>query len=313
MKKILVIGDAMIDRYFWCHTDKLSPEAPIPNWIVDRVEDRLGGAANVVANIRALVRIFREAIEIDFYSCFDKHVRMLANSSMIGDTIVTAGPTRDAEATVKNRIVTTEEPYQQLLRFDQDAPYYPTEDDEDLIGHVIEDRGPYDVGLVSDYAHGIVTNQLLATVRATCKIMLVDPKGNTWEKYEGADYITPNLKELDELNPGIEDRSVRTKLEILQAAMDDTSIILKLGGMGCLFSRFGERQEFFPPHRVEGHSTIDPTGAGDTFIATLAYNLTAGSEIIPAISKANKMAGISVTHPCCWVPTAQDIKIGEGE
>ncbi len=298
MKKILVVGDSIIDRYWHCIPTGISPEAPILNWKVESIKDSAGGAANVTNILHSLIKTKRSSTKLFFVS--------FANESLLSalpedyPTSKMLGISGEDKVVIKNRII-VEEPYQQITRFDEDDC---TVDEEEVIRIIKEDQ--YDIGLVSDYLHGTITRKVLETVRNCCKKVVLDPKGNSIDKYIGlVDIITPNKKELYDL-VNHKDVDLIEKMVVLQEKLTGNTgtaptIILKVGSRGCLFLQPGFPSIIIPPYRTE-RKVIDPTGAGDTFIAQLVMSLCEGQTELKATGQANHLAGISVTHPKCWVP-----------
>jgi len=201
-------------------------------------------------------------------------------------------------------------PHQQIIRFDQDNDTPPDEKDHtEVIKRIALEK--YDVGLISDYSHGGVTREIIKALRASSKLVLCDPKGTDPYKYGSlVDILTPNLQELGDLTSSELPDSTVGKLMSLGGVIrgrreDPISIVLKRSEEGCILYRNHEGFHRYDPHR-NGRNVIDPTGAGDTFIAMLAFSLAQGSELREAVNSANWLAGVSVTYPNCWVPTEEE-------
>lgn len=301
MSKILVVGDSILDRYWYCTPKGQSPEAPIMMWDVDYVTDKLGGAGNVVNNLVSLSKIYNLKTSILFATAMAQETFLAVPEEFPTNGIVVSL----RAATIKNRIVLSS-PYRQIVRFDSDNNNNPSKDEEKLILKSIKSK-TFDVGLISDYSHGGVNRKFLEAARESCKKLIVDPKGNNIEKYSGiVDIITPNLKEMNDLLYGRNIRNIQEKIKQLSYLLQGNKstlpkVILKRGEKGCVVQLEAERLLCFAAYRNE-RNIVDPTGAGDTFIATLAFLLAENKDYISAVKEANRLAGISVTFPTCWVP-----------
>lgn len=304
MRRMLVVGDPIIDRHWYCSPKGISPEAPILTWNVDKIVDQPGGTANVVSNIIKMIELSGEEIEVDFISVVPAALlRCLPEGFPTDGLVVSPSP-----ATVKNRII-YETPHQQMVRFDQDNICMRTEEEENEIVKRIGSR-KYDLGLISDYSHGGATNPVIKAVRASCEIVLCDPKGDDPYRYEGmVDIITPNQKELADMTDNFDWGKSENSIDFLSQALkgqreEDVTIVLKKGAKGCVIFGGEEDGKEFPPYRG-GRTVIDPTGAGDTFISALAVGIIRGERLRTAIWEATRLAGIGVTYPNCWVPTEE--------
>jgi D-beta-D-heptose 7-phosphate kinase/D-beta-D-heptose 1-phosphate adenosyltransferase len=306
MKRILVVGDPMIDRHWYCKPKGLSPEAPIVNWNVDEIIDKPGGAANVVNNLCALKKINDADIEVTFVGLAPVELTHCVKKDFPLKGLIVSR----RKPTIKNRII-FKTPHQQIIRFDEDNnnPVIPEEESE-IIRRIAGNT--YDVGIISDYAHGGITSDIICQVDESCEIILCDPKGNDPYKYAGCiDILTPNIEELNNLSPATIDCipiKLKALLGITARKFGNSCIILKQGQEGCFFYKGSCSRENrqYTSYRTN-KPVIDPTGAGDTFIATLAFELARESNLNIAITVANQFAGISVTYPNCWIPGENDV------
>jgi len=304
-KRILVIGDSIIDRHWYCTPKGVSPEAPILNWDVDQIISRPGGAANVAHNLNTLIKLTKEDVEILFVSIISpEFISCIPAGFPIQGLVISA----ERKQSIKNRIIFYS-PHQQITRFDQDVSIIPTEEELSDIKRYISSK-QFDIGLISDYAHGGINREVLELVRKVCNLVIVDPKGDDLYKYQGlVDAITPNLKEFDELTDKKDDCLTR-KLFILSSLIGNNGppikIILKRGEHGCLF--WNQSSTELEPYRSE-RTVIDPTGAGDTFIAALAFYLAKDKDWISSVKEANRLAGISTTFPHCWIPERRFLNV----
>jgi len=283
--RVLVAGDVMLDRYWFGEVERISPEAPVPVVRVARSEDRLGGAANVARNVAALGA---QATLIGIIGRDEpgSHVARLLNEAHIAHHLA-----RDAQlpTTLKMRVLGRQ---QQLLRVDFEATPSPaalaaTEASvRELLGH-------HDVLVLSDYAKGALTRaaRLIALARAAGVPVLVDPKGEDYTRYHGADLITPNRLEMqqtvghwaneDELAARAQDLRTRLALQALLVTRSEQGM--------TLFTHTGRDHV-----SAEAHEVFDVSGAGDTVLATLAVTRAAGLAWPDAMRWANRAGGIVV-------------------
>jgi D-glycero-beta-D-manno-heptose-7-phosphate kinase len=283
--RVLVVGDVMLDRYWFGDVNRISPEAPVPVVHVQRQEDRLGGAANVARNAAALGARAGLLCVVGHDEPGERIVQLL------GDSGVEAHLERDPAlpTTIKLRVLSRQ---QQLLRVDfENTPAHEAllaglaRFDALLPGH--------DVILMSDYAKGGLTHvtKMMEKARAAGKPVLVDPKGDDWERYRGATLITPNRAELREvIGQWKSEADLLARVTKLRRELDIDALLLTRSEEGMtLFSNDGALHASAVAREV-----YDVSGAGDTVIATLAAMLGAGLPLAQAVSLANRAAGIVV-------------------
>ncbi|MEI6003080.1 D-glycero-beta-D-manno-heptose-7-phosphate kinase [Paraburkholderia bengalensis] len=283
--RVLVVGDVMLDRYWFGDVNRISPEAPVPVVLVQRQEDRLGGAANVARNAAALGAQAGLLCVVGHDEPGERIVQLL------GDSGVAPHLERDPElpTTIKLRVLSRQ---QQLLRVDfEKAPAH-----EALLAGLARYDAllpTHDVILMSDYAKGGLTHvtQMIAKARAAGKPVLVDPKGDDWERYRGATLITPNRAELREvIGQWKSEADLLARVTKLRAELDLQALLLTRSEEGMtLFSGEGVLHAAAVAREV-----YDVSGAGDTVIATLAVMLGAGLPLDQAVTLANRAAGIVV-------------------
>lgn len=283
--RVLVVGDVMLDRYWFGDVNRISPEAPVPVVLVQKQEDRLGGAANVARNAAALGAQAGLLCVVGHDEPGERIVQLL------GDSGVASHLERDPElpTTIKLRVLSRQ---QQLLRVDfEKAPAH-----EALLAGLARYDAllpSHDVILMSDYAKGGLTHvtQMIAKARAAGKAVLVDPKGDDWERYRGATLITPNRAELREvIGQWKSEADLLARVTKLRAELDLDALLLTRSEEGMtLFSDGGILHAAAVAREV-----YDVSGAGDTVIATLAVMLGAGLSLEEAVSLANRAAGIVV-------------------
>ena len=283
--RVLVVGDVMLDRYWFGNVDRISPEAPVPVVHVTRSEERLGGAANVARNVAALDA---RASLLCVVGCDEPGERII---ELLGESRVAAHLERDAQlsTTIKLRVLARQ---QQLIRVDfENAPAH-----EVLLAGLIRFEGlldAHDIVLLSDYAKGGLTHvtRMIDMARQAGKAVLVDPKGADWDRYRGANLITPNRGELRAVVGAW--KSEPDLLERVAALRRELSI------EALLLTRSEEGMTLFTD-AAEIHvsayarEVYDVSGAGDTVIATLAALLGAGVPLARAVVHANRAAGIVV-------------------
>lgn len=283
--RLLVVGDVMLDRYWFGEVNRISPEAPVPVVKVARSEERLGGAANVARNIAALgARTTLLSVVGD-----DEAGRSLLRLLQEGN--IEAGLQVDSSisTTVKLRVIGRQ---QQLLRID-----FETSPGHEVLQAKLADfeqrLGECDAVILSDYGKGGLVHiaEMIRLARAAGKPVLVDPKGDDYTRYAGATAITPNRSELREVvGRWSSEAELATKAEGLRRA---------LGLQAVLVTRSEEGMTLFRADAVDhqpaqAREVFDVSGAGDTVIATLAAMLAAGADWPEAMRLANLAAGVVV-------------------
>ncbi|CAH2787301.1 MAG: D-glycero-beta-D-manno-heptose 1-phosphate adenylyltransferase (EC / D-glycero-beta-D-manno-heptose-7-phosphate kinase (EC [uncultured Paraburkholderia sp.] len=283
--RVLVVGDVMLDRYWFGDANRISPEAPVPVVHVQRQEDRLGGAANVACNAVALGAKVGLLCVIGHDEPGERIVQLL------GESGVAPHLERDPDllTTIKLRVLSRQ---QQLLRVDfENTPAH-----EVLLAGLArfdELLPSHDVILMSDYAKGGLTHvtQMISRAHAAGKPVLVDPKGDDWERYRGATLTTPNRAELREVvGQWKSEDDLIARVTKLRAKLEFKALLLTRSEEGMtLFSDEGILHASAVAREV-----YDVSGAGDAVIATLAAMLGAGLTLVEAVGLANRAAGIVV-------------------
>jgi D-glycero-beta-D-manno-heptose-7-phosphate kinase len=283
--RVLVVGDVMLDRYWFGDVNRISPEAPVPVVHVQKKEDRLGGAANVARNAAALGAQAGLLCVVGHDEPGERVVELL------GESKVAAYLERDPEllTTIKLRVLSRQ---QQLLRVD----FENTPNHEVLracLARFAEILPQHDVILMSDYAKGGLTHvtQMIADAKRAGKPVLVDPKGDDWDRYRGATLITPNRAELREvIGQWKSEEDLHERVRKLRAELDLSALLLTRSEEGMTL--FTEDQVLHTS--AEAREVYDVSGAGDTVIATVATMLGAGVPLVDSIVYANRAAGIVV-------------------
>lgn len=284
--RVLVVGDLMLDRYWYGDTSRISPEAPVPVVRVGDSEERPGGAGNVALNIATLGGL---PTVIGLTGADELADLLQAQLESAG--VRCAFEQDDAYTTVtKLRIMSR---HQQLIRLDFE---------ESFSGHdyaAMQRRyeallAEIDVVVLSDYGKGTLSavDGLVAAARSAGKAVLVDPKGSDFSKYRGATLITPNLSEFEAVVGSCQnDEAVVTKGEALRAELELNALLITRGEKGMTLLRSGEAALHLPTRAQE---VYDVTGAGDTVISVLAAALAAGQSLADATVLANLGAGVVV-------------------
>jgi len=283
--RILVVGDVMLDRYWYGEVNRLSPEAPVPIVKVERTEELPGGAANVARNAAAL------GADVALLSVVGEDEAGGTLRQLVEDAGIRASLHRDGSiaTTVKLRVIGQQ---RQLLRIDFETP--PSH--EVLLDkfadyrRMIADRN---VIILSDYGKGGLTHiaQMIELARAQGKIVLVDPKGHDYSRYHGATLVTPNRIELSEVvgNWG-SGEELTSKAQALRERLGLQALLVTLGKDGMTLFDGGPAWH----EKARARELSDVTGAGDTVIATLGVMLGAGLPLRDAVGLANVAAGIKV-------------------
>jgi rfaE bifunctional protein kinase chain/domain len=282
---VLVVGDVMLDRYWYGAVDRISPEAPVPVLRVEREEERLGGAANVALNVRTLGARATLLTVVGQDQAADR-LRDLLRAHDVESALRTDP---QLATIVKLRVIGRA---QQLIRID-----FENEPDHEVLGQMVEtfadQLAQHDVVLFSDYGKGGLAHipRMIELAREAGKPVFVDPKGSDYRRYSGATVITPNRAELIQVVGRWRDEAeLEDKVGTLRASIGVDAVLLTRSEEGMtLFDRGGAIHE---PARAR--EVFDVTGAGDTVIATLAALVGAGMTMAQAMRLANKAGGLVV-------------------
>ncbi len=290
--RILVVGDLILDRYVSGDVDRISPEAPIPVLRARAQEDRLGGAGNVAANLRAMEAQV-EIVGVIGNDGLGRRMREMLESSGIETGGVFVDPSRPT--TEKTRLVAGT---QQLVRVDWEDARAVDEPAAQSCLEGLEARLRRAQALIlSDYGKGMLSTAILGgairLARAHKVPVLVDPKGNDYRRYRGATLVTPNRKEAEEAlgrKLGQLEDMPRAGSELMTLAELD-AVVITLGAQGMFHMQKDGTSRHAP---TVARSVFDVTGAGDTVISHLALGLGAGLSLEAAAALANHAAGIVV-------------------
>ena len=283
--RVLVVGDVMLDRYWFGDVERISPEAPVPVARIQRSEERAGGAANVARNIAALGGKARLLAVVGD----DEPGRILEKLLQIDGVETSLHRDAEIDTTVKLRVLARQ---QQLLRIDfENEPSH-----EVLAAKLDEFRASLaqtDVVILSDYGKGGLRHVqlMIEAAREAGKPVLVDPKGDDYDRYRGATLLTPNRSELRQVTGRWNDEA-----ELIAKAQ---SLRESLALDALMVTRSEEGMTLFRAEGVVNKPTVarevyDVSGAGDTVIGTLGLMLAAGLELPEAMDWSNRAAGIVV-------------------
>ena len=283
--RVLVVGDAMLDRYWFGAVDRISPEAPVPVVRVNREEERLGGAANVALNVKTLGA---QATLLTVVGD-DEPARKLRQ--MLEQQGVTAllGSDPKLYTIVKLRVIGRS---QQLIRID-----FENQPEHEVLAGMLADYErvlpAHSAVLFSDYGKGGLTHipRMIELARSAGKAVLIDPKGSDYSRYAGATVVTPNRAELAQvIGEWRSEAELHERAQALRNAHRLDALLLTRSEDGMsLFDAEGHLQV-----PAQAREVFDVTGAGDTVIATLAAMLGAGVSLRQAMPIANRAGGIVV-------------------
>jgi len=293
--RLLVVGDVMLDRYWFGDVERISPEAPVPVVRIARTEERPGGAANVARNSAAL------GATVTLLSVIGDDEPGATLERLLEGEHVRTSLHREASlaTTVKLRVIGRQ---QQLLRID-----FETAPSHEILATKLADYERQlqdaDVVILSDYGKGGLAHitTMIDRARTAGKVVLVDPKGEDYSRYRGATLLTPNRSEFRQVvGRWANESELAAKAEALrrELALDALLVTRAEEGMS-LYSGAGALT--IPARSRE---VFDVTGAGDTVIAALGVLLAAGAPLPDAVRVANEAAGVvvgkfgtAVVHP----------------
>lgn len=291
--KVGVVGDVMLDTYWWGQVDRVSPEAPVPIVALERRELRVGGAGNVALNLIALgaqVSIFSAIGEDEDGKLLDQ----IFIQQGIDTSYLVCSHTR--KTTNKVRIISRN---QQMMRLDSETTTDLDADVEEALLERVKDyiiKEKPDVIILEDYNKGVLTESLIAAVVACCKshgvLTAVDPKKKNFFAYVGVDIFKPNLKEVKE---GLHMQPASISVEAfdqlhaaLEAKLHHQISFITLSEYGVYFHQAG-KSEILPSHR---RNIADVSGAGDTVIAVASLVYAATGDVRKMAAMANIAGGL---------------------
>ena len=291
-KKVLVLGDVVLDEYIWGKVSRISPEAPVPVVEVERISYRPGGAANVAANIASLGgRVCLAGVIGSDEAGNRLKTLFLSNGVNIEGLRVDA----ERPTTLKTRVIAHN---QQVVRVDREAREPIAESIvRELLAYTLKIIAGVDVLVISDYAKGVTVpallRQVIVAARQHRKSVVVDPKGRNFSKYKGATVITPNREEAEvAVNEKITDEASLTQIgQRLLHQIGCEAVLITRGAEGMSLFEGNGRVTNLP---AVARDVYDVTGAGDTVVGTLALALAAEAGLVDGARIANYAAGVVV-------------------
>lgn len=300
--QILVVGDVMLDRYWTGDTSRISPEAPVPVVHVQDLQDRAGGAANVALNIAAL----NANVKLMGIVGKDDAARKLSQILSDGNIESSLLGMEQCSTITKLRVLSR---HQQLMRLD-------FENDSLIIGgealatNAIKMLEGANVVVLSDYAKGSLMHclSIINAARKANKPVVVDPKGNDFEKYRGATLLTPNLGEFELVVGKCEsDETLVSRAKNLVEQLDLNALLITRSEKGMVLIEKGHQAYFLP---TQARDVFDVTGAGDTVVGVLAASMAAGESLRNSALLANAAAGIAVSKLGAQSVSIAELKYG---
>ncbi|MFA7500747.1 MAG: D-glycero-beta-D-manno-heptose-7-phosphate kinase, partial [Sulfurimonas sp.] len=287
---ILVIGDLMIDHYLWGSCERISPEAPVQVVDISKETTVLGGAGNVINNLKALGANVSVSSVIGDDDNGIELIEMLQKIGVNTDKIITQ---KERKTSKKSRVIASS---QQVLRYDKESKdqIHKAQADK-ILNSLFGMIDKFDAVILSDYGKGVLSDYLCQEVIALCNKnrikVLVDPKGSDYARYSGAYLLTPNKKEAIQATK-IEIKDTKTLQEALKKLKQDCNLAISLITLSeDGIATYEDAMKVFPTVAKE---VFDVTGAGDTVIASIAFALSAGRNIEEAAAFANLAAGVVV-------------------
>lgn len=300
--QVLVVGDVMLDRYWFGDVDRISPEAPVPVVRVQQADERLGGAANVARNIAALGAKTRLMGVVGADEA-GASVRRLMRETGIADHVF---EDRQCKTTVKLRVLGRQ---QQLLR----ADFESMPDHEVLLEKLDQFKSllpQVKAVVLSDYGKGglVHIHEMIAAAKAAGVITLVDPKGDEFDRYRGATMLTPNRSEFAQVVGRWKSEAEMTqRAHALRERLGLDYLLVTRSEEGMSLYGAADGQPFERHVAAQAREVFDVSGAGDTVIATLAAMLATGASVADAMAMANRAGGIVVGKLGTATVTAEEL------
>ncbi len=290
-RNILVVGDVMLDEYLWGNVRGMSQEGPVPIVEIRQQSYAPGGASNVAINIASLGATVELIGVIGVDTQATKLLELCSQTPRISAHLFSC---QDRPTTTKTRILAHS---QQMLRTDREERHaIPTETEDDILTCVQDHLDTIHACVLSDYAKGVLTENLLHALITLCRQagipVIVDPKGPHYSRYRGATVVTPNTTEAN-LAAGNDggDMTIAQVADRLQGEIGDGTLLITRGAEGMALFKQGTCAIHIP---AQARTIYDVTGAGDTVVAVLALLLSIGMDMEEAARLANYAAGIVV-------------------
>jgi D-beta-D-heptose 7-phosphate kinase/D-beta-D-heptose 1-phosphate adenosyltransferase len=292
--RILVVGDLMLDRFIWGEVERISPEAPVPVLRITSEGFRLGGAANVIHNIRTLGGKVTACGAVGRDESGKRLLRELRRIGGSAEGVVSDG---GYQTTQKTRIIASPR-HQQIVRLDRESRDKLSPEVGRALRRFVEKRGPeFDAVVISDYGKGVVHPELLEAVAEMAEkdrvLCIIDPKEENFQRYRKASLVTPNKDEASAAS-GVrirDESSLREAGKRLLRLWQTEAVLITRGQEGMSLFYQDSLNGYFP---TAAREVFDVTGAGDTVAATCALALACRSTYEEAAVLANLAAGIVV-------------------
>jgi len=285
--RVLVIGDIMLDRYWFGGVERISPEAPVPVVLVDEVENRLGGAGNVALNITSLGGRCTLIGIVGDDKAGDDVIEIASNAGVTPSVI----KDKSMPTCIKQRIISRN---QQLLRADFESS--PSEAMYPLLEREFSKLvSNHDAIVLSDYGKGTLQRvQKLISIAIDRNVpVLVDPKGSDFSRYRGASLITPNLKEFEQVSGEVvSDEDLAKKARAIIQDNDLQALLVTLSEKGM---KLFQANEITIHRSARSQEVFDVSGAGDTVIAAMALCMASKLDMSKSLMIANNAAGVVVS------------------
>ncbi len=307
-KKIIILGDSMIDRYYSSTMKRISPEAPIPIHHVHSIKDLLGGAANVALNMTNLFQNEKE-ISVEFITLSGKDEESIKLANLLNEKKINYHlfPEVERKTIVKNRIYVNE---QMTTRFDiESTSLILTENSKKIYDYVYQNRYHILFIVFSDYEKGMLSESLVRSIMKITKdlniLTFVDPKVNDIEKYQDSFLLKPNLVEAKSIAPSSED--IDDMLLIIYQQMNCKYLLVTCGSDGMILYHSNQKQIFTHSH-LPSFIVKDVTGAGDAVFASLIYSFYKYNNLLKAVEISNYIGYLSVQSIVTFDCSIEDIQ-----
>ncbi len=286
---LLVVGDLILDNYIWGTVKRISPEAPVPIVIVEKKENRIGGAGNVAANLASL----GGQVTIAGLCGNDEESKILSDLFDKKGIEHLINSTSNRKTTVKSRIIAQ---HQQLIRIDEEnVNPVKKEIRQAILGNISSLKNNFDGVILSDYSKGLLTAEFIKEILDIFKAkpVIIDPKGYDYNKYKGATAIKPNFKEFCTAvhHPELRKDDLEKHARELVHNLDLDGILVTLGEDGVFI--LDNKGESFVIH-TKAKEVYDVSGAGDTFIAAFSAGLILSRNWFIAAKAGNLASGVAV-------------------
>lgn len=295
--RIAVVGDAILDKYVFGKVERISPEAPVPVFEIEREEFRAGGAANVALNLKAL-----GVGSVALFSRIGKDPEGAILKNLLKEKNIESrfAESKDVPTIRKTRLIAKA---QQLIRIDREKRDPLREEEVNFLFEELKNFRPHAV-VVSDYAKGVFVKPLAEGIKSLSIPTFVDPRPRNINLYKGFTCITPNLKEFEEIRSLLKvEGDFETSAREVRELLDLERLVITLSERGIAL--VGKEVAYFP---ATAREVFDVTGAGDTVVATLSAVITLTGDWRLACRLSNIAAGIVVGKLGTAVATPEEIE-----